>query len=85
MMLDELTRQELIVLSFIAKGWRNARIAQELFISTRTVEAHVYHIFSKLGVSTRTEAALHVLQNVAVASEIRSLSDDRRNREGYAG
>ncbi len=84
-MLDELTRQELIVLSFIAKGWRNARIAQELFISTRTVEAHVYHIFSKLGVSTRTEAALHVLQNVAVASEIRSLSDDRRNREGYAG
>jgi DNA-binding NarL/FixJ family response regulator len=83
--LQELTRQELIVLGFIAKGWRNAQIASELVISTRTVEAHVYHIFSKLGVSSRTEAALYVLQNPAAASKMRVFSDDRPITERYAG
>lgn len=58
--MSELTRQEECVLALVAKGWRNAQIAAELCISTRTVETHLYRIFDKLGVSSRTEAALHV-------------------------
>lgn len=58
----KLTRQEAVVLNLVAKGWRNTQIARELFISTKTVESHLYRIFNKLGVSSRTQAALHVLQ-----------------------
>jgi DNA-binding NarL/FixJ family response regulator len=58
---DDLTTQERTVLSLVARGWRNARIASELTISPRTVDNHLYHIYDKLGVSTRTEAALHAL------------------------
>jgi DNA-binding NarL/FixJ family response regulator len=59
---SELTTQEHRILALVAQGWRNAKIANELFISTRTVENHLYRIFDKLGVSTRTEAALFALQ-----------------------
>ena len=58
--INELTKQEWTVLALVAKGWRTAKIAQELFISPRTVETHLSHIFHKLGVSSRTEAALYV-------------------------
>ena len=50
---SELTRQERRVLVLVAQGCRNAKIARELYISTRTVENHLYHIFDKLGVSSR--------------------------------
>jgi FixJ family two-component response regulator len=39
----------------------NARIADELCISIRTVENHLYHIFQKLGVSSRVDAMLDAL------------------------
>jgi len=61
-LLDELTNQEYRVLALVAKGQRNARIASELCISTRTVENHLYRIFDKLAVSSRTEAALFALK-----------------------
>lgn len=50
------------MLALLIKGQRNARIADELDISKRTVDNHLYHIFDKLGVSSRIEAALYVLQ-----------------------
>jgi DNA-binding NarL/FixJ family response regulator len=59
---NELTNQEWTVLALVAQGRRNANIATELSVSTRTVENHLYHIFDKLGVSSRTEAALYALQ-----------------------
>ncbi len=55
----ELTKQEKIVLALVAQGWRTAKIARELFISPRTVESHIAHVFDKLGVSSRTEAAIY--------------------------
>jgi len=81
--LDALTNQERNVLALVAKGWRNVAIANELFISTKTVETHLYHIFSKLGVSSRTEAALVVLHN-ASDSNIRENSHDRDEKNNYA-
>lgn len=81
----ELTQQEHTVLSLVAKGWRNAAIARELSISIRTVETHVYRIFDKLGVSSRTEAALFVL-NIGPLSKtkISGNSDDKVNNSNYA-
>jgi DNA-binding NarL/FixJ family response regulator len=55
---DELTRRERQVLQLIAEGLSNGQIGQRLFISTKTVSVHVSAILRKLGVSTRTEAAL---------------------------
>jgi DNA-binding NarL/FixJ family response regulator len=46
------------VLNLIAEGLTNRAIAQTLFISESTVKVHVLHIFDKLGVRSRTEAAL---------------------------
>ncbi len=52
-----LTQRELEVLRDLAAGLRNAEIAERLYLSTKTVERHVSAIFTKLDVSTRTEAA----------------------------
>jgi DNA-binding NarL/FixJ family response regulator len=52
-----LTRRETEILRLLAGGMTDPAIAQELFISVRTVENHVARIFAKLGVRTRTAAA----------------------------
>lgn len=51
-----LTPRELEVLTRLAEGSSNGEIAAELYVTTRTVRAHVEHIFEKLGVSTRSAA-----------------------------
>lgn len=53
-----LTTRELDVLRLVATGMRNAEIADELVVSPRTVEHHVASILRKLGVRTRSEAAV---------------------------
>ena len=52
-----LTPRETEVLSLIAKGLSNNQVAHILTISRNTVHAHLYSIYSKLGVGTRTAAA----------------------------
>jgi DNA-binding NarL/FixJ family response regulator len=53
-----LTDREREVLRYLGQGCTNARIARELYISETTVRSHVYHILTKLGLNTRTEAVL---------------------------
>jgi ATP/maltotriose-dependent transcriptional regulator MalT len=53
---DAITVRERDVLSMISQGCSNKRIARMLNISPETVKSHVKRIFSKLSVSTRTEA-----------------------------
>jgi DNA-binding NarL/FixJ family response regulator len=53
-----LTRRELDVLRLIADGRADREIAEALFISPRTVMAHVRHIFDKLGVHSRKAAVV---------------------------
>ena len=48
--LDSLTRREREVLALIAEGRSNSAICQRLFLSPKTVEAHVKHIFMKLDI-----------------------------------
>ncbi len=81
---ENLTKQESRILELVAQGWRNSKIATELFISTRTVETHLRHIFSKLGVSSRTEAALHLWSTPTATPlypKIRETIDDGIIRE----
>ncbi|MGA9190632.1 MAG: response regulator transcription factor [Anaerolineales bacterium] len=54
----ELTERERQVLDLIAKGWSNAKIADSLVISPKTVSNHCSNIFSKLQVADRTQALL---------------------------
>lgn len=61
--LRQLTHRELEVLSLLARGWSNQSIARELSVAEVTVRSHVSHIFDKLDVSNRTEAALHALRS----------------------
>jgi DNA-binding NarL/FixJ family response regulator len=57
-----LTDRELEVLSLVARGLTNVDIAQRLCISARTVEAHLTHVYNKLGVSSRTQAVVSAMQ-----------------------
>ena len=52
-----LTKRERQVLTLLTDGLSNRRIAQDLFISEKTVSVHISHILAKLGVTNRTEAA----------------------------
>jgi NarL family two-component system response regulator YdfI len=54
--IETLTDREREVLSMLANGWSNHRIAARLAISDNTVKAHVASILAKLGATTRTEA-----------------------------
>lgn len=74
--MNDLTKQERTVLAFVAQGWRTAKIAQELFISPRTVESHLARVFDKLGVSSRTEAAIYALQTNLAGKDLRRNSED---------
>ena len=55
---DPLTARERQVLELIAEGLSNRQIGERLFISVKTVSVHVSAVLRKLGVSTRTEAAV---------------------------
>ena len=67
-----LTLREQQVVALVADGLSNKAIAARLGVSTRTVEGHVNHVFTKLGIESRTELVRFVLTAGAPTS-IRSI------------
>jgi len=59
---EVLSEREMEVLKVAAKGMSNKNIGKTLFISERTVQAHMRSIFNKLGVGSRSEAMLYGLK-----------------------
>jgi DNA-binding CsgD family transcriptional regulator len=63
---DGLTRREGEVLWLAAHGATSGQIARRLTISPRTVEAHLAHVYAKIGVQSRTAAAFRVFGPLAL-------------------
>ena len=55
-LIEPLTERELEVLRLLAAGRSNAGMAAELFVEQSTVKTHLIHLYSKLGVHSRTQA-----------------------------
>lgn len=60
--LEILTEREMEVLKLVTKGLSNKEIADDLYLSVRTVQGHLANIFNKLRVGSRTEAVVHALR-----------------------
>lgn len=70
----DISDRELEVMRLAARGLTNILIADELHLSPRTVQTHLRNVFTKLGVSSRTEAVVRAISLGLVA-----LNDDGRN------
>jgi two-component system, NarL family, response regulator LiaR len=66
---ESLTDREIEVLKLLGQGKSNKDISQALFIGEQTVKTHVSHILDKLGVPSRTQAALYAIRTGLVASQ----------------
>jgi two-component system, NarL family, response regulator LiaR len=59
---ESLTQRETEVLRALAQGLTNREIGRQLHIGERTVKTHVSHLLGKLGLQSRTQAALHAVR-----------------------
>lgn len=82
----KLSEREIEILCLVATGASNKEIAQQLFISPNTVKVHLRNTFSKIGVASRTEAALFAIRqglvegassNSAIPSQDRADSGEK--------
>jgi DNA-binding NarL/FixJ family response regulator len=62
-LIEPLSERETEVLQLLAQGLTNKDIAQMLFLSVRTVGAHLRNVYGKLGVRSRTEAVLWAVKH----------------------
>ena len=58
-----LTPREEQVVALVAEGLGNRHIARELNLSEHTIKKYLFHIFEKLGISTRVELVLYAVNN----------------------
>jgi DNA-binding CsgD family transcriptional regulator len=59
---ESLTATERAVVALVGEGLTNAEIARRMVVSRRTIESHLYHVFTKLSVSSRVELALQAAE-----------------------
>jgi DNA-binding NarL/FixJ family response regulator len=63
------TKSELRVLCALVQGRSNKQIAEEIFVSEKTVKNHLNHLFKKLGVKNRTEAVVKAIERGLVSMQ----------------
>ncbi len=73
---DLLTSREREVLQLIAEGSSNQKIADDLFISVKTVEAHRAHIMTKLHAKNRTDLIRYALRKGLVALDAVPITEE---------
>ncbi|MDW7650281.1 MAG: response regulator transcription factor [Bacillota bacterium] len=66
---EHLTEREKEVLVLVARGFGNREIAQQIYVSEKTVKTHVANILQKLGVRSRTQAALYAMRTGLIKEE----------------
>src|SRR5829696_4134534 len=66
---EDLTEREIEILKLLARGKANKEIASSLFVGEKTVKSRVSRILAKLGVQSRTQAALHAVRIGLVSIE----------------
>jgi len=69
-LIESLTFREQEVLQLLSRGLNNQAIAEALYVSDRTVQAHLTNIFAKMGVSSRLEAVLTAIRRGWLTLEI---------------
>ena len=82
--LDALTEREVKVLRLLARGSANKQIARDLGIAEKTVKTHVSSILGKLGVQSRTQAALYAGRVGLVRLDALSEADTNGNTQAIA-
>ena len=75
-----LTKREEEVVRLVAEGLQNRDIAKELKLSEHTVKNYLFHIFEKLGVSSRVELVLYAVSN-AKGAEIAAVQSEKLERK----
>jgi DNA-binding NarL/FixJ family response regulator len=86
--LSRLSSREREVLALLGRGWSNAHIGEELFISAHTVRTHVQNILQKLEMHSKLEAATFAMQHElatrrpASGAEVTKLAERRPGRRG---
>ena len=73
-----LTRREIEVLEWVARGKTNTEIGMILHISPRTASKHLEHIYTKLGVESRTAAVVTFLEMI---QQIRDMNHSQQNMQ----
>jgi len=66
---QKLTKREREIAELVAKGYSNKKVAQKLYISERTIKAHLTAIFNKLGIGSRYELMLYKKDNKTSSSQ----------------
>lgn len=65
---EQLTEREIEVLRHVARGASNAQVAEQLDITINTVKTHLKHIYNKLKIENRTQAATYALKMGIISS-----------------
>ena len=63
---DPLSQREREVIALVARGYTNRQIAETLIISERTADGHVARILAKLGLATRSQAAVWAVEHAVM-------------------
>jgi len=69
--IESLTPREREVVQYIARGYSYRKTAEELFVSVKTVETHMGHIFDKLGIASRYELAMKAFESGMLSTDDR--------------